>query len=184
MTKGRWQEDDGGGRWGDHLPPQIHQKFIRIWNNSYKITSKQQQKTQTSKKMEASLLEWGRTKDKDIKRDKEFHYGAWAPRKGGSLEVKFPCTRKHPHRWSQGGATELGMPCNSWGSDGKTEKITTEMCAAAKHHFSASDAAHKPQPWPEWWGRELKEAAGASLCLHHRVGVGWLLCKDPGRSLG
>ena len=28
-----------------YASPQIHQKFIKIWNNPYKATSRQQQKT-------------------------------------------------------------------------------------------------------------------------------------------
>lgn len=54
--------------------------------------------------------------------------GAWAPRKGGSLEVKFPCTRKHPHRWSQGGATELWNAMQQLGLRWQNREKSLQKC--------------------------------------------------------
>ena len=65
--------------------PQIHQKFIWIWDSSYRTTSEQQQKTLNFQKGKTISLEWGRAKDKDIEKDKGFQDGDLFP-KGESCE--------------------------------------------------------------------------------------------------
>jgi len=58
-------------RWGDRLPPlPVYQKLTKIWNNSYRATFKQQQKTPGLQIGKLISLEQGRTKDKDIKKKK------------------------------------------------------------------------------------------------------------------
>lgn len=46
-------------RWGDRLPPlPVYQKLTKIWNNSYRATFKQQQKTPGLQKDKLISLEW------------------------------------------------------------------------------------------------------------------------------
>ena len=53
------------------LPPslQIHQKFISIWNNSYRTSSESWQKTPDFQKGKPISLEEGKSKDEDKKRE-------------------------------------------------------------------------------------------------------------------
>ena len=50
--------------------PQIHQKFICIWNNSYRTSSECWQNHPNSQKGKPVSLEQGRAKDKDNERNR------------------------------------------------------------------------------------------------------------------
>ena len=73
--------------------PQIHQKLLKIWKNSYKATSRRQQKTPGLQGDRLSSLKWSRREDRNnkiiiiMKREKNFWTGASAPRDRGSYET-------------------------------------------------------------------------------------------------
>ena len=73
--------------------PQIHQKLLKIWKNSYKATSRRQQKTPGLQGDRLSSLKWSRREDRNnkiiiiMKREKNFWTGARAPRDRGSYET-------------------------------------------------------------------------------------------------
>ena len=78
----------GNGRWwrskteSSPSSPQIHQKFIRTWNNSYRTTSEQQQKTPNFQQGKVISSEYSRAKDKGIKRDNRFQGRGLCPERG------------------------------------------------------------------------------------------------------
>lgn len=75
--------------------PQIHQKFISIWTNTYGKSSKCWQNHPSFQKSKPISLEQGKAKDKNNKRDKGFQ-------DRDLKEEKFPYTRKLSHGWGQG----------------------------------------------------------------------------------
>ena len=77
----RWWESKTGR---SPASPQIHQKLIKVWNSSYKATSRPQQKISGLQRDRLSSLKWGRREDRDIKREKteNFWMGACALRQG------------------------------------------------------------------------------------------------------
>ena len=83
----RWWESKTG-----RLPasPQIHQKLIKVWNSSYRATSRPQQKISGLQRDRLSSLKWGRREDRDIKREKteNFWMGACALRQGRHPETR------------------------------------------------------------------------------------------------
>ena len=95
LGEGRWWRRKMGRSPGS---PQIHQKFIRTWNNSYKANSRWQQQTPGLQGNSLSSLKWGRRKEGDIKREKmeNFWAGACAPREGESPETGVPEHRETP----------------------------------------------------------------------------------------
>ena len=73
----------------------IHQNVEQLLQNNF-WASAEDPKFQKGKPI--SLL-WARTKDKDIKIDKEFQNGGMCPKEEKELwRRKFPCIRKPPHR--------------------------------------------------------------------------------------
>ena len=81
----RWQRSNTGR---SPASLQIHQKLIKVWNNSYKATFRWQQRTPGLQGDKLSSLKWGRREEGDIKRAKteNFWAGACAPKEGGSPE--------------------------------------------------------------------------------------------------
>ena len=91
------------------VSPQIHKKCIKIWNNCYKATSRQQKKTPILQGNRLSSLKWGRKEDGDIKREKleNFWIGGCAPREEGGPETGgVPGHNEAPFQGAQGRATE------------------------------------------------------------------------------
>ena len=146
--------------------PQIHQKFIWIWDNSYRTTSEQQQKTLNFQKGKTISLEWGRAKDKDIERDKGFQDGDLFPRERVVKEANFLRIHKPPYGWGWGELWNLRVKWNSGGSRAKQKMHHRNCCRTA---LLSREVACESQP--------AAEAGGGVLRLRHR-------CQIPGRSLG
>ena len=79
--------------WRSLSSPQIHQKYIYMWNNSYRTPTERWQKTQTSQKARNSPRTWVGQKKKEKTETKEqgwdLHH--W---EGAVKGEKFPHTRK------------------------------------------------------------------------------------------
>ena len=76
---------------------QIHQKFIFMWNNSYRTPSEPWEKTSGFQKGKPISWEWGRAKDKYKKRYNGCGMGP-APRGGSHEEGKVSTHLKTSHR--------------------------------------------------------------------------------------
>ena len=85
--------------------PKIHQKFIYIWNNSYRIPLKCWQKTPDFPKASQSPL--NEIEKKILKREKEFQVRDLCPREEDMNQEKFAHTWKLPHRSGQEGTSKL-----------------------------------------------------------------------------
>ena len=70
--------------WRSPSSPQIHQKYIYMWNNSYRTPTERWQKNSDFPKRKKLTMYLGRAKDKRKYRDKRIGTGP-APR-GGSCE--------------------------------------------------------------------------------------------------
>ena len=79
-------QDGGGVRCGDHLPPQIPQKYIFMWNNSYRRPTEHGQKTSEFHKGKLISIWCIRTKEKDT-RELDWKLCFW---EGAVTETKFP----------------------------------------------------------------------------------------------
>ena len=77
-------QDGGRVRRGDHLPPQIHEKYIYVWNNPYRTPTERRQKNSDLPKGKKLPMYLGRAKEKRKNRDKRIGTGS-AP-VGGSCE--------------------------------------------------------------------------------------------------
>ena len=86
----KWIKEGEGGRWRKSKTrrspssPQIHQKYIYMWHNSYRIPTEHWQKTSDLSKGKKVPTYLGRAKEKRINRDKTIGMGP-AP-VGGSCE--------------------------------------------------------------------------------------------------
>ena len=89
-------QDGGGVRCGDRLSPQIHQKYIYMWNNSYRTPTEHWQKTSDFPKGKKLPTYLGKAKEKRKNRDNRIGTRP-APLKGAVKEEKFPHTRKPLH---------------------------------------------------------------------------------------
>ena len=96
--------------------PQIHQKFISIWNNTYRISSECWQNHPSFQKGKPISLEQDKAKDKDNKRDKGF-------RDRDLKEEKFPHTRKLSRGWGQGKLQNHRGEHSGGHSEGTTDGI-------------------------------------------------------------
>ena len=77
----RWQKSK---TWRSPSSPQIHQKYIYMWNNSYRMPTERWQKTSDFPKGKKLLMYLGRAKEKGTNRGKRIGMGP-APL-GGSCE--------------------------------------------------------------------------------------------------
>ena len=95
-------QDGGGVRCGDHLPPhQVHQKYIYMWNSSYKTPTERWQKTSEFPKCKKISTYLGRAKEKRKKQKQKNRDGTCTS--GRELwRRKFPHTRKPLHWQRQG----------------------------------------------------------------------------------
>ena len=82
--------------WRSPSAPQIHQKYIYMWNNSYRTPTEHWQKTSDFPKGKKLPMYLGRPKEKRKNRDKRIGTGPhlW---EGAVREEKFPHTRKPLH---------------------------------------------------------------------------------------
>ena len=86
--------------WRSPSSPQIHQKYIYMWNNSYRTSTECWQKTSDFPKGKELPTYLGRAKGKrkteTKQREQDLHH-----REGDVKEEKFPHTRK-PLHWQRG----------------------------------------------------------------------------------
>ena len=148
-------QDGRGVRWGDHLPsPQIHQKYIHIWNNSYRTPTERWQTSDfpKGKKLPTYL---GTAKEKRKNRDKTIGTG---PAPLGGKEEKFPHTSMPLHPPEMGGRgaggklRSHGEEGSNRGAEGKAERFP--------HRGSVPTSTHQPE---------------RLVCSPARVGGGWEL---------
>ena len=87
--------------WRSPSSPQIHQKYIYMWNNTYRTPTEAWQKTSDFPKGKKLPTYTGRAKEKRKNRDKRIgtDLHLW---EGAVKEEKFPHTRKPLHWWKQG----------------------------------------------------------------------------------
>ena len=112
--------------WRSHSSPQIHQKYIYMWNNSYRTPTECWQKTSDFPKGKKLPTYLGRAKEKRKNRDKRIGTGP-APLGGSCAEERFPHTRKPLHWWRWGVAggkiqSHEGEHSNR-GAEGKAERF-------------------------------------------------------------
>ena len=87
--------------WRSAPSPQIHQKYIYMWNNSYRTPTERWQKTSDLPKGKKLPTYLGRAKEKRKNRYKTIRMGP-ASLGGSWKEEKFPHTRKPLHWWRRG----------------------------------------------------------------------------------
>ena len=148
--------------WRSPSSPQIHQKYIYMWNNSYRTPTECWQKTSEFPKAKKLPRYLGRVKEKRKNRDKRIGAGA-APLGGSVKEEKFPNTRKPVHwqRWRGGGRklwSHGGEHSNS-GAESKGEGFP--------HTVSVPTSTHQPE---------------RLVCSAARTGWGWELRFELRRS--
>ena len=93
----RWRKSK---KWRSHSSPQIHQKYIYMWNNSYRTPTERWQTSDLpkGKKLPTYL---GRAKKKEKTETKEYGWDLhqW---EGAVKEERFPHTKKPLHWQRQG----------------------------------------------------------------------------------
>ena len=117
----RWQRSK---TWRSPSSSQIHQKYIYMWNNSYRTPTERWQKTSDFPKGKKLPKYLGRAKEKRKNRDKRIGTGP-APL-GGSCEGGKVST--HWQRWGVGGGElrSQGGERSNRGAEGKAERFPTE----------------------------------------------------------
>lgn len=117
-------------------------------------------------------LEQDRTKDKDIKRQKDFRMGTFASSEEEVVkEEKFPCIRKPLHRRGQGELHRASSASTTVTAQRAKHRKFTEITAAAKHLFLSLISSSQDSTWTRGWGQEIRRVA-MKLSLHQRVGAG------------
>ena len=121
--------------WRSPSSPQIHQKYIYMWNNSYRTPIERWQKTSDFPKGKKLPTYLSRAKEKRKNTDKRIGTGP-APL-GAVKEGKFPHTRKTLHwwRWGVGGgeASEPQRRAQQQGCGGQSGAIPTQRIGADQH---------------------------------------------------
>ena len=116
--------------------PQIHQKYIYMWNNSYRTPTERWQKTSDLPKGKKLPTYLGRAKKKRKNRDKKL--GWYLHQSEGAVkEERFPHTRKPLRRrrlWvAEGGALEPRRRAQQQGCGGQSGEIPTQRISADQH---------------------------------------------------
>ena len=119
----RWQKSK---TWRSPSSPQIHQKYIYMWNSSYRTPTERCQKTSDLPKGKKISTYLGKAKEKRKKETKEWEQDLnhW---EGAVKEERFPHTRKLLH-WMRRGMVggELwshGGEHSNRGAEGKAERF-------------------------------------------------------------
>ena len=143
-TPSRWQRSK---TWRSPSPSQIHQKYIYVWNNSYRTPTECWKKTSHFPKGKELPMYLGRTKEKRKNRDKRIGMGP-ALLGGSCEEEKLPHTRKplHWRRWAVAGR-----------SFGATEESTATGVQRAKRRDSHTE---------DWCQPTLTRPRGLSAHCH------------------
>ena len=84
--------------WRSPSSTQIHQKYMYMWNNSYRTPTECWQKISDFPKVKKLPTYLGRAKEQRKNRDKRIGMGP-APLGGSCEEEKFPHSRKPLHWW-------------------------------------------------------------------------------------
>ena len=152
MARGlsRWQRSKMGR---SPSSPQIHQKYIGMWNNSCRTPSEHWQKTPVFQKGKPQSSQNEIGQKIRIKREtKGFQTGICVPGKEW-WRRKSVCTLRNPLTGGDGGSFR-----NPWGNTAtgapkaKERELTTEI--TAKQHFPAEKRLACPLWWKRagWWG--------------------------------
>ena len=154
--------------WRSPSSPQIHQKYIYMWNNSYRTPTERWQKTSDFPKATNSPCTWvgqkkkGKTETKEYRRDLHLWEGA-------VKEEKFPHTRKPHHWWKRGWG---------WGIFRAMEESAATGVQSAKRRASSTEDKCRPA---------LNSLRDLSARLPGQVGAGsWgsgFVGQIPGREL-
>ena len=165
----RWRRSK---TWRSPSSPQIHQKYIYMWNNSYRTPNECCQKTSDFPKGKKIPTYLGRAKEKRKNRDKTTGTGP-ASVGGAVKEEKFPHTRKPLHWWRQGvsggKASEPRRRAQPQGCGGQSGDIPTQRISADQHS-PAREACLLPRQGG--WG--LGAEARASEVRSQGEDWGWL----------
>ena len=121
--------------WRSPSSPQIHQKYIYMWNNSYITPTERWQKTSDFPKGKKILMYLGRAKEKRKNRNKRIGTGP-APL-GGSCEGRKVST----HEDAPSLAETVG---GQGGSFGATEESTATGVQSAKRRDSRTEERCRP----------------------------------------
>ena len=172
-----WIEKGGGAsRWRrsktqrSPSSPKIHQKYIYMWNNSYRTPTECWQKPQASKKARNSPHNWVGQKKKEEKETKDLHL--W---EGAVKEEKFPHARKSPHwwRWEGGEPQRWGQ---QRGCGGKAERILHRGSVPTRTHQSEMLVGSPARAGGGWvlrlgfWKSDPRERTGVG-CMKTAWGV-------------
>ena len=128
----RWRKSK---TWRSPSSPLIHQKYIYMWNNSYRTPTERWHKTSDLPKGKKLPTYLGRAKEKRKNRDKRIGTGP-APLEGAVKEERFPYTRK-PLRGQR-------LPVAEGGSFGAMEESTATGVQRAKRRDSHTEDWCRP----------------------------------------
>ena len=129
----------------------MNQKYICMWNNSYRTPTERWQKTVDFPKGKKLPTYLGRAKEKTETKEKGQDLHLW---EGAVKEEKFPHTRKPLHWWRRGVAG---------GSFGATEKSAATGVQKEKQRDSHTE---------DWGQPALTSPRGLSAHLPGQVGAG------------
>ena len=129
----RWRRSK---TWRSPSSPQIHLKYIYMWNNSYRTPTERRQETSDIPKGKKLPTHLGRAKEKRRNRDKRIgsNLHVW---EGSVKEEKFSHTRKplHWQRWwvDGGEASEPQKRAQQQGCRGQSGEIPAQRIGADQH---------------------------------------------------
>ena len=142
--------------WRSHSSPQIHQKYIYMWNNSYRTPTERWQKTSDLPKGKKLPTYLGRAKEKRKNRDKGIGMGpepVGRSCEGGSFHTLGSPFTGGDGRWAGGKLQSHGGEHSNRGAEGKVERFP--------HRESVPTSTHQPErlvcsPAGEGGGWELR----------------------------
>ena len=150
----RWQRSK---TWRSPSSPQIHQKYIYMWNNSYRTPTECWQKTSDFPKGKKIPTYLSRAKEKRKNRDKRIGMGP-APL-GGSWEGGKVSSHQETRQrlgWRRGKLQSHGGECSNKGAEGKAERFL--------HRGSVMTSTHQPE-------RLVCSPSRAGGCWELRLGL-------------
>ena len=125
----RWRRSK---TWRSPSSPQIHEKYIYMWNNSYRTTTEHGQKTSDFPKGKKLPTYLGRAKEKRKHRDKRIGTGR-APLGGSCEGGKVSHTRKPLHWRRRGEASEPQRRAQQQRCRGRSGEIPAQRISADQH---------------------------------------------------
>ena len=171
LKKNGYEEPRGGGasRWRKSMTrrslssPQIHQKHIYTWNNSYRTPTEHWQKTSDLPKGKKLPPYLDRAKEKRKNRDKRIgtDLHQW---EGAVKEERFPHTRS-PFAggdcgWRRGEASEPRRRAQPQGCGGQSGEIPAQRISADQHS-PAREACLLPRQGGQGLGAEIQASVGS-----------------------